>query len=113
VRPATALAVVKLVHTAAWALFAGCIVVLPVAAHLRRFDVALVLAALVLLETGLLACNRWSCPLTAVAARDTDDRSPNFDIHLPALLARYNKQVFATLFALGLAYTAWRWWSGS
>ena len=106
-----ALVLVKVVHTLAWAFFAGCIIALPIAAYLGRFDWACVLIALVSFEVLVLAVNRWACPLTAVAARYTDERRDNFDIYLPLWLARYNKQVFGTLFVVGLAYTGLRWWS--
>ena len=49
----------------------------------------------------LVAVNRWQCPLTAVAARYTDDRRDNFDIYLPEWLARHNKLIFGGLFAVG------------
>jgi len=53
--------------------------------------------------------NRWRCPLTAVAARYTDDRRANFDMYLPEWLARYNKQIFGPLYALGVAYLVMRY----
>ena len=106
----TALLTVKLAHSAAWAVFAGCIVALPVAAYLGKFTLALVLIGCVAVEIAVLALNQWACPLTAVAARYTSDRRDNFDIFLPAWLARYNKQVFGGLFAAGLLYTAIQWW---
>jgi hypothetical protein len=53
--------------------------------------------------------NRCRCPLTSLAARYTEDRSPNFDIYLPRWLAQYNKQIFGTLFIAGLLYAAWMW----
>lgn len=111
VNPATALRLVKLVHTAAWAFFAGCILALPVVAWQERFALALALTSAVLLEVLVLAVNRWRCPLTAVAARYTDDRRDNFDIYLPLWLARYNKQIFGTLFVGGLliAGVLWAW----
>jgi hypothetical protein len=104
VRSARALLALKLIHTAIWGLIAGCILALPLAAWLHRFDWAAGLAAITLLECLLLALNRGRCPLTNVANRLTSDRSPAFDIFLPAWLARYNKQIFGTLFLLnGLA----------
>jgi len=109
-KPATALVLIKLVHTTAWAFFAACILALPFAAAAGRFDVAAVLIGFVLIEILLLAGNGWACPLTAVAARFTGDRRDNFDIYLPRLLARYNKQVFGTLFVAATLYTAWCWW---
>lgn len=107
--PVASLRAVKVIHTIAWALFAGCILVLPVAAWQGEFGVALVLIAVVLLEIGILLVNGMRCPLTAVAARFTDDRRDNFDIYLPLWLARHNKVVFGWLFAGGVAYTLARW----
>jgi hypothetical protein len=110
-KDATRLVVVKLLHTAAWVFFAGCIVLLPFAAFAGRFDLALILIGLVTLEILILLGNRWVCPLTDVAARYTSDRRPGYDIYLPPWLARNNKLIFGSLFALGLIYTAWRWWA--
>lgn len=106
----TALTVVRLVHTLAWAFFAGCIVLLPLSAHAGHFGLAAALIGCVLFETLVLAVNRWRCPLTGIAARYTSDRRDNFDIFLPLPLAKYNKQIFGTLFLAGLAYTAFEWW---
>ena len=100
---------IKFLHTAAWAVFAGCIVAIPIVATLDRFDIVVWLIALVMLEIGILLANRWSCPLTAVAARYTEDRADNFDIYLPNWLARHNKVLFGTLFVAGVAYAVVRW----
>jgi len=100
---------VKLIHTVAWAFFAGCIFLIPVAAWQGRFTTVVVLAALVLLEIAILLANRWRCPLTGVAARYTVDRRDNFDIYLPLWIARYNKVIFGWLFAAGLAFALARW----
>jgi hypothetical protein len=93
---------VRLLHTAVWAGFAGCIVAMPVLAWQGRFGAAAVLAGIVLGEVVVLWLNRWRCPLTAIAARYTDDRRANFDIYLPEWLARYNKQIFGPLYVAGL-----------
>ena len=61
------------------------------------------------MEVAILLVNRMRCPLTGVAARYTDDRADNFDIFLPEWLARHNKLIFGTLFALGEVYLLWRW----
>jgi hypothetical protein len=63
----------------------------------------------VLGETLVLLLNRWRCPLTDVAARHTQDRRDNFDIHLPEWLARHNKLIFGSLFVAGSVYTVLRW----
>jgi len=77
------LTAIKLLHTVIWAVLAGSIVLLPVAGVLRRFDRALVLTVLILIECGVLAVNRGRCPLTDVAAKFTDKPADNFDIYLP------------------------------
>lgn len=105
----TALRRVKLIHTAVWAFFAGCILALPIAAWLGAFDVAAALIGVVLIEVTILLVNRMRCPLTGVAARFTDDRRDNFDIYLPLWLARYNKIIFGSLFFIGIVFTAARW----
>jgi hypothetical protein len=104
-----ALRTVKVVHTFAWALFAGCILALPIFAWRGQFSIALLLIALVSVEVLVLLANRLRCPLTNVAARYTDDRRANFDIYLPLWIARYNKQIFGTLFVAGILFTAILW----
>ena len=100
---------VKLLHTLAWAFFAGCIVAIPWFAWRRELDVVAVLVAIVTVEVAVLVANRMRCPLTDVAARYTDDRRDNFDIYLPLLVARYNKHFFGTFFALDLVYVLLQW----
>jgi hypothetical protein len=100
---------IKLVHTLVWAGFAGCIVAIPVLTLQGNFRLAALLALIVLGEVVVLAVNRWRCPLTPIAARYTEDRRANFDIYLPELLARYNKEIFGPLYVGGLVFLAVRW----
>ena len=83
--------------------------VIPVVAWQRRFGLFLGLAGIVLVEVAVLALNRLRCPLTAVAARYTDDRRDNFDIYLPLWLAKYNKHIFGVLYGAGLLLGLVRW----
>ena len=46
---------------------------------------------------------------TDLAARYTEDRAANFDIYLPEWLARNNKAIFGTLFAVNELIVLWRW----
>ena len=105
----TQLQAVKLVHTIAWAFFAGCILAIPVMSWLGEHRAAMWLAIIVFGEVMILVYNRWSCPLTAVAARYTEDREPNFDIYLPKWLAHHNKTIFGVIYVAGLlfAYVCW------
>ena len=100
---------IKLLHTLVWALFAGAIVAIPFAVAADRLRLALWLSLLVWAEVAVLAANRLRCPLTGVAARYTDDRADNFDIFLPLWLARWNKLIFGSLFALTQLWLVSRW----
>ena len=100
---------IRMAHTIAWAVFASSILAIPVAVFAESFQVALWLSLLVWLEVVILLANRFACPLTGLAARYTDDRSDNFDIFLPAWLAKHNKLIFGTLFAAGELFLLWQW----
>ena len=99
----------KILHTAIWVFFAGCIVAIPLAGVWRQFSWVAVLTGLVLMECAVLAMNRGRCPLTDLAGRYTEERADNFDIYLPLWLARHNKAIFGTLFAAGELFVLGRW----
>jgi hypothetical protein len=102
------LRLVKSLHTAIWVFFATCVLAIPVAVFAGNESLAWLLIAIVAVEVLIIVVNRWRCPLTNVAARYTSDRRDNFDIYLPLWLARYNKIIFGTVFAVGLVYAALR-----
>jgi hypothetical protein len=101
---------IKLLHTAIWVFFVGCILLIPVAAEFRRFRLGSTLSGLVFVECAVLAINKGRCPLTDLADRFTEDRPANFDIYLPIWLAGCNKEVFGAIFALGELFLLWRWY---
>jgi len=103
------LTAIKAMHTLAWAFFAGCIIAIPLASWRGDHRAAAWLAAVVLAEVLVLALNQWNCPLTAVAARHTEDRRANFDIYLPEWLARYNKQIFGPLYVAAVVFALVNW----
>lgn len=103
------LLVIKAAHTIIWAFFVGAIVGMPISAYAGRFDWALIFGGIVIVEVLVLAYNQLHCPLTEIAARYTLDRRPNFDIYLPEWLAKRNKEIFGSLFVLGLLFTVARW----
>jgi len=108
-KPGVALLLVKLVHTIAWAFFASCVIAIPVLTWTSHDVWARWAAAAVFVEVVILAVSGWACPLTPIAARYTEDRQPNFDIFLPEWLARYNKEIFGTLYVAGLLGLIGRW----
>src|SRR5215210_1464842 len=103
--PDATLRAIKVVHTIVWAFFAGCIIAIPMLSFIRCYSQAVVLISVVLIEILILVANRLRCPLTAVAARYTNDRSDNFDIYLPVWVARNNKLIFGLLFLGGVLLT--------
>jgi hypothetical protein len=105
VDPVMKLRMVRVVHTAVWAFFAGCIAALPVLAWRGQLRGAASLIAVVSVEVLVLLLNHWRCPLSDVAARYTEERRDNFDIYLPLWLARHNKSIFGCLFMAGLLLT--------
>ena len=107
--PVPALRVIKAFHTLVWAFFAGAVLAIPVATWRGELAWVAGLIAVVFVEVAILALNEMRCPLTAIAARYTDDRRANFDIYLPLWLAANNKQVFGALFVVGLLFAVARW----
>lgn len=110
-RDEDALRLVKLAHTAIWAVMASAIVAVPAAALRRQFRLAGWLTALVVAECVVLTLNGDRCPLTDLAARFTADRAANFDIFLPRWLAQSNKLIFGSLFVAGEMVLTWRWFA--
>jgi hypothetical protein len=103
------LTAIKLLHTVIWAFFAACIVALPVAGFIHRFDWAVILTMLTLVECGVIALNKGRCPLTNWAGRFADEGKNNFDIFLPNWLARRNKVIFGVLFVVNELIVLWCW----
>jgi hypothetical protein len=97
------------VHTMVWAFFATSILAIPVLAWNEKYGYASILIGAVIVEVIVLLVDGWRCPLTAVAARFTQDRRDNFDIYLPESLARHNKLIFGVLYILSIVFTAARW----
>lgn len=103
------LVLVKLVHTAVWAVVAGSIFALYPAIAWGELTVFAGLHVVIVAELLVLIAFKGTCPLTHVAARYTADRSPNFDIFLPRALAKWNKEVFTFILVVAWAWAAWRW----
>ena len=99
---AFSLRAIRLLHTVVWALLVAVIIAIPITAWRGQYGLFALMTGIILVEVAVLVTNGYRCPLTNVAARYTDDRSDNFDIYLPLTIARYNKQIFGTLFVAGV-----------
>lgn len=90
-------------HTVIWVIMAGASFYILYAGIFNIFDTWLYISiGLLILETIVLIINKWTCPLTPMAMKYTENRADNFDIYLPLLVARYNKQIFGVIFVIGL-----------
>ncbi|MFY9221571.1 MAG: hypothetical protein WAQ98_02815 [Blastocatellia bacterium] len=103
------LKVIKIIHTIVWAIFASCIILIWVFAFLRAYKEAMMAIGVIMLEVIVLAANGWQCPLTKLAANYTNERNSNFDIYLPAWIAKHNMLIFGSLFLLGVVFTFLKW----
>jgi len=79
---------IKVIHTAVWTFFVLAIGAIWVFALRADYVSAAWAIAVVMIEVAILGLNHGQCPLGRFVARHTEDRAANFDIHLPAWLAR-------------------------
>jgi len=100
---------VKSLHTIIWAFFVLVILYVLYSGIFDRINIFTWIAiALVVLEGIILLIYKWRCPLTQVAKKYTDKHVVGFDIFLPSWLAKHNKAIFTSLFAIGLAFVIYR-----
>ncbi|MEZ5042868.1 MAG: hypothetical protein R2828_23435 [Saprospiraceae bacterium] len=100
---------IKFVHTLIWGFFVTVIFYVLYSGIADEVNVYTWIAiGLVLLEGIVLLAFKMFCPLTILAKRYSDSEKDNFDIYLPNWLARYNKQIFTTIFIIGLILVLFR-----
>ena len=105
----TKLILTKLLHTLIWVFFVTVIFyVLYCGITGRITPLTWVAIGLVVFEGLVLLIFRMRCPLTYVARRYSDSQKDNFDIYLPNWIAKYNKQIFTTIFVVGLILVLYR-----
>ncbi len=63
---------------------------------------------IIILEGIVLLAFNMYCPLTVLARRYSNSSKDNFDIYLPNWLAKYNKQIFTTIYLLALITVIYR-----
>ena len=100
---------IKLVHTLIWVFFVTVIfyvVYCGIVDDVNPFT--WVAVGLVVLEGLVLLVFKMFCPLTLMARKYSDSEKDNFDIYLPNWLAKYNKQIFTTIFVIGLVLVVLR-----
>jgi hypothetical protein len=56
--------------------------------------------AVIIFEGAVLLAFKKVCPLTIIARKYSHSTKHNFDIYLPNWLAKYNKQIYTTIFII-------------
>ena len=105
----TKLTIVKTIHSLIWLFFNGVIFYLYYAVITNRIDKWVWIGiGLILLEGLVLLVFKRLCPVTLIARKYSDSTKDNFDIFLPEWLAKYNKQIYTTLFVIALLLLGFR-----
>jgi len=100
---------IKTLHTAIWVFFNGVLFYLLYAVVNNDIDKSVWIGiALIIIEGVILLIFKGVCPLTLVARKYSDSPKYNFDIYLPNWLARYNKIIYSTLFAIIIVLLIYR-----
>jgi hypothetical protein len=108
-RAATKLLVIKAVHTIVWGGFVAVIGYVLYCGVVNRLTWhTWAASALVVGEGVVLLLFRRHCPLTLLARRYSHSRKDNFDIFLPAWLARYNQLIFTSIYVFALLLLGYR-----
>ena len=103
---------IKLIHTLVWMFFVSIIFYTVYCGIFDRITVYTWIAiGLVILEGLVLVAFKMFCPLTLLARKYSDSEKENFDIYLPLIIARYNKQIFTSIFLVGLILVLYRTFS--
>ena len=94
---------IKILHTLIWILMVSAIFYVLYSGIFNEINILTwICIALIIFEGIVLIAFKMSCPLTVLARKYSDSTNYNFDIYLPEWLAQYNKQIFTTLYVLGL-----------
>jgi hypothetical protein len=89
---------IKLVHTIIW-LFFNLVIFNLLYLAVTRSNSKLIWVDLgfILLEGVILVVYKMKCPLTVMARKYSDSTKDNFDIYLPAWLAKNNKLIYTSI----------------
>lgn len=101
---------IKLLHTLVWVLFVAVIFYIVYSGFTNKITPFTWIAiGLVIIEGLILLLFKMFCPLTLIARKYSDSKKANFDIFLPEWLAKYNKEIFTSVYVLGVALVLMRY----
>lgn len=94
---------IKSIHTLIWVFFVAVIFYVLYAGISDRINgYTWIAIGSVIMEGIVLLVFKMFCPLTVLARKYSNSEKDNFDIFLPNWLAKYNKLIFTTIYAIGL-----------
>ncbi|MEQ9165116.1 MAG: hypothetical protein RLO12_02570 [Fulvivirga sp.] len=97
------LLLIKIIHTIIWLFFVAVIFYILYSGVFNKITAYTWIGiGLIILEGMVLLIFQMFCPLTLMARKYSDSEKENFDIFLPNWLAKNNKLIFTTIFAIGL-----------
>lgn len=101
---------IKLLHTLVWAFFVWIIFYILYSGITGNITGFTWIAIVLIIGEGLvLLIFKMFCPLTLIARKYSDSEKANFDIFLPEWLAKYNKEIFTSIYVLGVALVLMRY----
>jgi hypothetical protein len=103
------LTLIKILHTTIWLFYNVVIFYLLYAVIVNKIDRWMwSCIGLIVLEGIILIVFRSICPVTLIARKYSNSQKPNFDIYLPNWLAKYNKEIYTTIFLVAIAILIYR-----
>ncbi len=94
---------IKLLHSLIWLFFVAVIFYILFSGISNNINSYTWIAiGLVIAEGIVLIIFKKSCPLTIIARKYSNSKKDNFDIFLPNWLARHNKIIFTTIYAIAV-----------
>lgn len=99
----------KLTHTIIWVFYVFLFFYILYAGVFNKIDIYLWIAiGFEIIEVAILAIFKGKCPLTILGYQYTNNPEIGFDIYLPKWLAKYNKIIYGTGFALVMILIIYR-----
>ena len=99
---------IKIVHTIIWVFFNLVIWYLLAVVVNKIGSLVWIGVGIILAEGLVLILFKMKCPLTIMARKHSQSTEDNFDIYLPAWLAKYNKLIYTIVFIVILCLLAYR-----
>ena len=100
----------KVIHSLIWLFFVSIILYILYSGITGRITgFTWIAISLVLVEGFVLLLFKMFCPVTIIARKYSDSKKANFDIFLPEWLAKYNKEIFTSIYMIGVVLVLLRY----